>query len=131
MVEQENGGRTTDVTEYRKGLRVRTDSSSPGIASASMIQDVGTGRTIMLWHDSKTATEHDFYETPALRGSGGVSAPPSVDHTNFPDACDRRIDLHGLSGQVLVFDAVHENDGTGDRCHGRVDLPRKGRTTKR
>ena len=82
-VQEDDGRRITEVTEYRKGLKIRTDSSTPGLTSASIILDVATGRTVMLWHDSKTATEHDFYQTrvPAARGS--VSAtPPSITPTS-------------------------------------------------
>ena len=44
-----------DATEYRKGLKVRTDSTSNGV-STSTIMDLSKGRMIMLWHHSKTAT---------------------------------------------------------------------------
>ena len=83
MVEQESGGRITDVTEYRKGLKIRTDSSSPGITSASVIMDLGTGRTIMLWHDSKTATEHNLDGNPNAPGASKVSASaPTITPTS-------------------------------------------------
>lgn len=83
MVQEDNGRRTTEVTEYRKGLKIRTDSSGPGMTSASMILDVGTGRTVMLWHDSKTATEHDFYRTPGPPAQRSVPAtPPSITPTS-------------------------------------------------
>ena len=64
LVQEENGGRVTDVTEYRKGLKIRTDSSGPGMINVSMIMDAGTGRTVMLWHNSKTATEHSVPPAP-------------------------------------------------------------------
>ena len=54
-----NGGQmfgtsTGDTTEYRKGLRWRTDVTSNGV-SATTIIDLSVGRMIMLWHHSKTA----------------------------------------------------------------------------
>jgi hypothetical protein len=83
MAEREDGGRITEITEYRKGLKIRTDSSSPGLTRASAIIDMGTGHTIMLWHDSKTATEHNFYQTPDVPGSDKVvGSPPSMTPTS-------------------------------------------------
>lgn len=46
------GSRVIDVTEYRKGLRVRIDSSGP-ITSNSVIEDAGTGRVVMLYPRAK------------------------------------------------------------------------------
>ena len=43
-----------DATEYRKGLKLRTDSTS-NVVSMSTIIDLSKGRMIMLWHHSKTA----------------------------------------------------------------------------
>ena len=80
---QEDTGRITEVIEYRKGLKMRTDSSSPGMTRASIILDAGMGREVMLWHDSKTATEHDFYQVPRLAARASVPAtPPSITPTS-------------------------------------------------
>jgi hypothetical protein len=79
-------GRTIDVTEYRKGLKIRTDSSGGGIASVSMIQDAGTGRVVMLWHDGKGAEVHDLKQMPA--GSGSV---PQVQQSITPTVRSRQI----------------------------------------
>ena len=43
MVEKELDGRVTTVTEYRKGLKMRIDSSGARIASNSTIWDLETG----------------------------------------------------------------------------------------
>jgi hypothetical protein len=43
-----------DATEYRKGLKLRTDSTSNGLSMTTII-DLSKGRMIMLWHHSKTA----------------------------------------------------------------------------
>ena len=83
LVQEENGGRVTDVTEYRKGLKIRTDSSGPGMMNVSMIMDAGTGRTVMIWHDSKTATEHNVPPAPE-------SVPP-VRHSITPTSQTREI----------------------------------------
>jgi Domain of unknown function (DUF4412) len=48
------GSPTQETTEYRKGLRWRTDMTSNGV-SATTIMDLSSGRMIMLWHHSKTA----------------------------------------------------------------------------
>ena len=48
------GTSTEETTEYRKGLRWRTDTTSNGV-SATTIIDLTSGRMIMLWHHSKTA----------------------------------------------------------------------------
>jgi hypothetical protein len=67
----------TNSTEYRKGLRMRTDSSGP-ITSRSTIVDAGTGRMITLWHEDKIAevsnwgqdtAPPDRGETPELKQS--------------------------------------------------------------
>lgn len=49
------GSPAEDATEYRKGLKVRTDSTSNGVSQTTII-DLSKGRMIMLWHHSKTAT---------------------------------------------------------------------------
>jgi hypothetical protein len=61
-----------DGTEYRKGLKLRTDSTSNGV-SMSTIVDLSKSRMIMLWHHSKTA---DVFEL------------------NDSVASDRRVDVH-------------------------------------
>jgi hypothetical protein len=43
-----------ETTEYRKGLRRRTDTTSNGV-SATTIIDLSSGQLITLWHASKTA----------------------------------------------------------------------------
>ena len=43
-----------DATGYRKGLKLRTDSTSNGVSMSTII-DLSRGRMIMLWHHSKTA----------------------------------------------------------------------------
>ena len=60
MVESDFGGRVTSVTEYRKGLKMRTDSSGAAIASVSTILNLETGLVIMLWHDGKSADVIDY-----------------------------------------------------------------------
>jgi hypothetical protein len=70
--ETDFGGRVIDSTEYRKGPKVRTDSSGSSIASQSMIVDAGTGRVVMLWHDGKTAEVFDARKTAALLRKGGA-----------------------------------------------------------
>ena len=88
IVQEDNGRQTAEVTEYRKGLKMRTDSSALGTMSVSMILDVGTGRALMLWHDSKTATEHDFYET---RDARGQRSDPAVQQSVTPTSETREI----------------------------------------
>ena len=61
MLEREIDGRVTSVTEYRKGLKMRTDSSGDAITSNSMILNLETGLVISLWHDGKRA---DVVEAP-------------------------------------------------------------------
>ena len=69
-------GSVIDSTEYRKGAKVRTDSSGSSIASVSMIVDSGTGWVVMLRHDAKKAgsltpgkTRHCFGKTASPRSS--------------------------------------------------------------
>jgi len=44
-----------EATEYRKGLKMRSDSTSNDFSMSTII-DLAAGRMIMLWHHSKTAT---------------------------------------------------------------------------
>ena len=73
VVEREIDGRVTNVTEYRKGLKMRTDSSGDTIASNSMILDLETGLAIMLWHDGKSADVSDFKRMAAPPGKNEVT----------------------------------------------------------
>jgi hypothetical protein len=73
IVESEIGGRVTSVTEYRKGLKMRTDSSGAAIASNSMIVNLETGLVIMLWHDGKSADVVDFRRMAAPLGKNEVT----------------------------------------------------------
>jgi len=73
VVEREIDGRVTNVTEYRKGLKMRTDSSGDTIASNSMILDLETGLAIMLWHDGKSADVSDYTRMAASLGKNEVT----------------------------------------------------------
>jgi len=73
MVEREIDGRVTSVTEYRKGLKMRTDSSGDAIASNSTILNLETGLLIMLWHDGKSANVIDFRRMAAPLGKNEVT----------------------------------------------------------
>jgi hypothetical protein len=73
MVESEFDGRITSVTEHRKGLKMRTDSSGAAIASSSMILNLETGLVIMLWHDGKSADVIDFRRMAAPLGKNEVT----------------------------------------------------------
>ena len=59
VTDKENG-RVTNVTEYRKGLKLRTDSSGGGLSSVSTIENAETGLFIRLWHDGKGAEVFDL-----------------------------------------------------------------------
>ncbi|MGB2717993.1 MAG: hypothetical protein WBC51_27650 [Vicinamibacterales bacterium] len=72
MVESEIG-RVTSVTEYRKGLKMRTDSSGDAITSNSMILNLETGLVIMLWHDGKRADVIDVSRMAAPLGKNEVT----------------------------------------------------------
>ena len=87
MIESEIDGRVTSVTEYRKGLKMRTDSSGAAIASASMIVDVETGLVVMLWHAGKTAQVFDE-RAAALLGKSKVAG---VTQSITPTAQSRQI----------------------------------------
>ena len=73
VVEREIDGRVTNVTEYRKGLKMRTDSSGDTIASNSMILDLETGLAIMLWHDGNSADVSDYKRMAAPPGKNEVT----------------------------------------------------------
>jgi hypothetical protein len=73
MVEREIDGRVTSVTEYRKGLKMRTDSSGDSITGNSMILNLETGLVIRLWHDGKSADVVDFKRMVAPPGKNEVT----------------------------------------------------------
>lgn len=73
MVESALDGRVTNVTEYRKGMKMRTDSSGAAIASNSMILNLETGLVIMLWHDGKSADVIDFRRMATPLGKNEVT----------------------------------------------------------
>jgi hypothetical protein len=53
-----SGDRQSEITEHRKGLKLRTDHTANGVTMSSIV-DAGTGRSIMLWHHSKSAEVFD------------------------------------------------------------------------
>ena len=65
------GSRVIDTTEYRKGLRVRMDSSGP-IPTNSVIVDAGTGRVVTLYPEGKIAEVFDLTKERAVPDGGGV-----------------------------------------------------------
>jgi hypothetical protein len=73
MVEREIDGRVTSVTEYRKGLKMRTDSSGNAITSNSMILNLETGLVITLWHNGKRADVIDLKRMVAPPGKNEVT----------------------------------------------------------
>jgi hypothetical protein len=73
MVESEIDGRVTNVTEYRKGLKMRTDLSGAAIASVSTILNLETGLVVMLWHDGKSAEVFDFNRMAGPLGKNSVA----------------------------------------------------------
>ena len=81
------GSRVIDTTEYRKGLRMRIDSSGP-ITSNSVIADAGTGRVVMLWHAGKIAEVSDLTKKPAVPDRGGV---PEFKQSITPTGRSRQI----------------------------------------
>ena len=80
-------GRVTDVTEYRKGLKMRTDSSGDGLSSSSTIENAETGVVIMLWHDGKGAQVVDLKEMI----SAAKDKPPETTHSITPTTRSRQI----------------------------------------
>jgi hypothetical protein len=75
MTETGAGGldRVSDMTEYRKGLKVRTDMSGPQTTSGSTIEDLETGRSLMLWHAGKVADVFDLAQLQAARPKEDVA----------------------------------------------------------
>ena len=83
-----DGGRTIDVTEYRKGLRVRTDFSGGRITSMSTIVDAATGRVVTLFPDGKTAYVSGWMQDPAAPRRGGI---PEYKQSITPTGRSRQI----------------------------------------
>jgi hypothetical protein len=81
------GSRIIDTTEYRKGLRVRTDFSGP-ITSNSVIVDAGTGRVVTLYPEGKIAEVSDLTKKPAVPDGGGV---PEFKQSITPTGRSRQI----------------------------------------
>ena len=86
-------GSVIDSTEYRKGAKVRTDSSGSSIASVSMIVDAGTGRVIMLTHDAKTA---EVLTPGKTRHCGKTASPRSSTRSH-----QRSSRVKSLGGRAL------------------------------
>jgi hypothetical protein len=84
----DGGDRIIDVTEYRKGLKMRTDLSGSGITRMSMIVDAATGRMVMLFPDGKTAEVSDWLQGPALPRRGGI---PEYKQSITPTGGSRQI----------------------------------------
>ena len=74
------GTESQEATEYRKGLKQRTDSSHNGMSVSSII-DLGTGRMIILWHHRKTAEVTERKQISELFPTGGPVVPPSITPT--------------------------------------------------
>ena len=72
-VESAFDGRVTSVTEFRKGLKMRTDSSGDAITSNSMILNLETGLVITLWHDGNRADVIDLKRMVAPPGKSEVT----------------------------------------------------------
>ena len=98
-------GSVIDSTEYRKGAKVRTDSSGGSIASVSLIVDAGTGRVIMLTHDGKTAEVFDARKNAAFR----KDSVPEVKHSFTPTVESRQI--AGWTCTVYDFTASFQYAG--------------------
>jgi hypothetical protein len=81
------GSEVQDTTDYRKGLKLRTDSTTNGVALSS-IMDLGTGRMIMLWHDSKTA---HVVETKASSHAIAKGHSPEFRQSITPTSQSRQI----------------------------------------
>lgn len=73
--------RVSDVTEYRKGLKVRTDTSGPQTTSGSTIEDLETGRSLMLWHAGKVADVFDLALQAARPKEDVADVQHSIVHT--------------------------------------------------
>jgi len=81
------GSDAQDATEYRKGRKVRTDSTSNGVPTSSII-DLDAGRMILLWHDSKRA---DVIERKDLAELFSERNVPPVKPTITPTTESRQI----------------------------------------
>lgn len=80
-------GRITALTEYRKGRKIRTDSSGGGLSTVSTIENAETGLSITLWHDGKGAEVFDLKAmTPAAK-----DRPSEVTHSITPTTRSRQI----------------------------------------
>jgi hypothetical protein len=82
------GSRIIETTEYRKGVRIRTDESGGDIASVSTIVDAGTGRVVMLWHAGKIAEVSDLTKKPRMPERGAV---PEFKQSITPTGGSRQI----------------------------------------
>ena len=76
-----------DATEYRKGLKLRTDSTSNGLSMTTII-DLSKGRMIMLWHHSKTA---NVFEPKQISELFGKDNDPPVKPSITPTTQSRQI----------------------------------------
>ena len=95
-----SGSAAEEATEYRKDLKLRTDSSSNGMSLTTII-DLDAGRMIMLWHHSKTA---DVIERKQISELFSRNNAPVVRPSITPTAQSRQI-----AGSTCI---VHDVKGT-------------------
>jgi hypothetical protein len=91
------------ATEYRKGMKLRTDSTSNGVSMSTII-DLSKGRMIMLWHHSKTADVFEPKQISELFWKGNV---PPVQPSITPTTQSRQIAgwtciVHNVTGSYSV-----------------------------
>jgi hypothetical protein len=109
-----------DATEYRKGLKLRTDSTSNGVSMTTII-DLSKGRMIMLWHHSKTA---DVFEPKQISELCWKDNVPPVMPSITPTTQSRQIAgwtciVHNVkaSYSVAKLDIVPPTTGNTWRRH--------------
>jgi hypothetical protein len=88
-----------DATEYRKGLKLRTDSTSNGVSVTTII-DLGAGRMIMLWHHSKTAEVIERKQIAELfsKENSPVVRPSITATTQFRQIAGWTCIVHNVKG---------------------------------
>ena len=81
------GEQQSEITEYRKGLKWRTDHTSNGLSS-SLIRDASTGTWVMLWPNSKRADVIDSRQISEAFAKSGV---PETSYSIMPTGQSRQI----------------------------------------
>ncbi len=121
------GAVSGDMTQYIKGLKIRTDQLTGKGRETTTIIDIVAKQMIVLNHDSKEADVIDMGSLSESFGKGWRYRHHGVAHTDRPDAPGRRPDLHRPRPQDVAV-PMQMGNMTDDDGDERAAVPGQERT---